>query len=392
MPPKKKTNSKKSPLAILYALGLLLAVSNALPAYIQSNFLEQFVSLKLVSLFFVIANLLTVAAIIFFPRLIKKLSNHFMLKAVLVVYAASLFGLTLSSGPLGALLSIILFNLSTNLIWINMDVLVESFSLNSSTGKTRTSYFTFINLGWIISPILSSYLIGLGDYALIFLVSAFLVIPFFLLFLFQKRSLKDQVKYSREKITVTLKKMWHNKNLRGIFFIALLLQLFYSSAVVYIPIYLHQNLGLSWAVLGPIFSLMLIPFLLFEIPAGLIADRYLGEKEILFFGLFILVASLFLFYSIETPTIWLWAAVLFASRVGAALVEAMRESYFFKIINAQDLGYINIFRISAPLGYIIGPALAVLVLNFFPINYLFLILAIIMLSGFGFLASLKDTK
>lgn len=392
MPPKKKTNSRKSPLTILYALGLLLAVSNALPAYIQSNFLEQFVSLKLVSLFFVIANLLTVAAIIFFPRLIKKLSNHFMLKAVLVVYAASLFGLTLSSGPLGALLSIILFNLSTNLIWINMDVLVESFSINSSTGKTRTSYFTFINLGWIISPILSSYLIGLGDYALIFLVSAFLVIPFFLLFLYQKRSLKDQIKYSREKITVTLKKMWRNKNLRGIFFIALLLQLFYSSAVVYIPIYLHQNLGLSWAVLGPIFSLMLIPFLLFEIPAGLIADRYLGEKEILFFGLFILVASLFLFYSIETPTVWLWAAVLFASRVGAALVEAMRESYFFKIINAQDLGYINIFRISAPLGYIIGPALAVLVLNFFPINYLFLTLAIIMLSGFGFLASLKDTK
>jgi MFS family permease len=390
--PQKINNKNRLKLSILYFLGLLLAVSNALPAYIQSNFLGQFVSLNLVSLFFIIANSLTVAMIVFFPRLIKKLTNYFLMKVVLVIYAVSLLGLTLTNSPLTALVSIILFSVASNLLWINMDVLVENFSLNSSTGKTRTIYFTFINLGWIVSPFLAGYLINRGEYTLTFLIAAFLVIPCFLLFLYQGRRLRDQIKYSQEKITTTVKKMWHNKNLRGIFFIALLLQLFYSSAVVYIPIYLHQNLGLDWGILGLLFSIMLVPFIIFEIPAGIIADKYLGEKEIMFIGIFILTASLFLFYSITTPTVWLWGVVLFASRVGAALIEAMRESYFFKIVDAKDVGYINIFRTSAPLGYIIGPGLAILVISFLPLNYLFLILAIITLSGFYLTASIKDTK
>jgi len=389
---KKKINKNRFQLLTLYFLGLLLAVSNALPAYLQSNFLEQFVSLNLVSLFFVVANLLTVIMIVFFPQLIKKMTNYFLTKVILIVYATSLLGLTLATNAGAAFLSIVLFSIASNLLWINMDVLVENFSLNNSTGRTRTIYFTFINLGWIASPLLASYLISQGGYTLTFLIAAALVIPFFLLFLYQGRKLKDQVKYSKEKIGATIKKMWRNKNLRGIFFVALLLQLFYSSAVVYIPIYLHQNLGLDWGILGILFSIMLIPFIILEIPAGIIADKYLGEKEIMFVGIFVLTASLFLFYSIETPTIWLWGAVLFASRVGASLVEAMRESYFFKIVDAKDVSYINIFRITAPLGYIIGPGLAILITSFFPLNYLFLGLAIIMLSGFGFIASIKDTR
>lgn len=369
-----------------------MAVSNALPAYLQSNFLDQFVGLSTVSAFFIISNCLTVLAIIFYPRWIKKLTNYFATKVVLVIYFISLLGLTVADNGLLVLLSLILYTIATNLLWINLDVLVEYFSRDSSVGETRTIYFTFINLGWIMSPALASWLISKGEYTLAFLIAAFLVIPAFLIFLYQGRNLKDNIKYSKEKIVSTVKKMWHNRNLRGIFSIALLLQIFYSSAVVYIPIYLHQNLGMDWGVLGVIFSLMLVPFLIFEIPAGIIADKYLGEKEIMFVGIFILAASLFLFYSIKTPTVWLWAAVLFASRVGAALIEAMRETYFFKLVGAKDVGCINIFRTTAPLGYIIGPLLAILVTSFMPLNYLFLILAIITLAGLWPVLIIKDTK
>jgi Na+/melibiose symporter-like transporter len=273
-----------------------------------------------------------------------------------------------------------------------MDILVESFSANNSTGRTRTFYFTCINLGWIFSPLLASYLISIGEYTLTFFVSALLVIPVFIILFYQQKNLKDKVKYSKEKLSLVMKKMWHNKNLRGIFFVALLLNLFYSCAVVYVPIYLHDSLGMDWKILGPIFSLMLVPFILIEIPAGIIADKYIGEKELLFSGFAIITCSLFLFYSITTPTIWLWAAVLFASRVGAALVESMRETYFFKIVDAKDVDYINIFRITGPLGYVIGAGIAVITLFFLPLQYLFLILTIIMLSSFFFVFSLKDTK
>lgn len=393
MPKKKKNNvTSNTSLIILYFSGLILAISSALPAYIQSNFLNKFVSLQILSLFFISANILTVFFIILFPNLIKKLKNFFLTKAILVIYAASLFGLSMANDPVSALISTILFTVSSNLIWINMDVLVENFSKNSSTGKTRTIYFTFINLGWIFAPTLSSYLIGLGDYQLPFLVAAFLTVPVFLIFFYQSSRLKDSVAYSEEKITTVIKKTWQNKNLRGIFFVALLLQLFFSTAVVYIPIYLHQNMGIGWESLGLMFSIMLVPFIIFEIPAGIIADKYLGEKEILFLGFAILAISLLCFFLIKTDSFLIWVSILFFSRIGASLVEAMRETYFFKIVDAKDVGYINIFRTAIPLGYILGPGLAVLILAFLPLNYLFLAMAIIMLSGFGFVASLKDTK
>lgn len=377
---------------ILYFLGLLLAVSSALPAYIQSNFLNEYVGLDSLSIFFIVANAITVFCIIGFPKLIKSLSNFFLTKVVLVVHAVALLGLVVTNNPISAFLSVILFTVSSNLLWINMDVLIEAFSNNSSTGRTRTIYFTFINLGWIVAPSLSSYFISLGGYQLTFLIAAFLSIPVFSIFIYQGHRLKDKITYSKENIYKVIKKTWSNKNLRGIFFVSLLLQLFYSTAVVYVPIYLYQNLGMSWQSLGLMFSIMLIPFLLLEVPAGIIADKYIGEKEILFLGFFILTASLFLFFYLSVSTFWIWAAALFLSRVGAALIEAMRETYFFKIINATDIGYINIFRTTAPLGYIIGPGLSILVLAYLPLNYLFLVVGIISLSGFAFVTSIKDTK
>jgi MFS family permease len=373
-------------------LGCLLAISTALPAYTQSNFLGQFVSIKSVSLFFMTANLAAAIAIWFFPKLIKRLTNYSLTKIVLVFYALALLGLAVSTGPWAALLAIILFTVSVNLLWINMDIAVESFSDNASTGRTRAVYFTFINLGWILAPVAATSLIGYSDYSLPFLIAAALVVPVFLIFAYQKKNLKDKNKYRQEKIGVVIRKMWHNKNLRGIFFISLLLQLFYSSAVVYIPLYLHQNLNMSWNVLGPMFSIMLIPFIIFEIPAGIIADKYLGEKEILTVGFVILIVALFLFSYLSIPLVWLWTLLLFFSRVGASLIEAMRESYFFKLVDAENINQINLFRLAVPLSYILGPGIAFLILSFWPLNYLFLFVAIIMLSGLAFTFSLKDSK
>ncbi len=379
-------------LAILYFIGLVLACSAALPAYVQSNFLNKYISLNTLSIFFIIANASTVLSIVAFPKLIKKIGNFSLTRIIMVAHGLSLVFLALTDNAISALISIILFTVSTNLLWINMDILIEAFSNDSSTGKTRTIYFTFINLGWIISPTLSSYLVNLGDYQLTFLVAAFLILPIIFLFNYQRRNLKDRVTYSKEKISSVIKKTWKKKNLRGIFFVALLLQIFYNTAVIYIPIYLHQNLGIGWAELGLMFSIMLIPFLIFEIPAGIIADKYIGEKEILFLGFIILVLSSFFFFYIKTSSFIVWASILFLSRIGASLIEAMKETYFFKIVSAKDIGYINVFRTANPLGYIIGSALAMITTLFLPLNYLFLIISIVIMSGFWFVGSIKDTK
>ncbi|MGI6373826.1 MAG: MFS transporter [Patescibacteria group bacterium] len=391
---KKRTKAHNlSSLSILYVLGFFITISSALPAYIQSNFLTEFANLNTLSWFFVIANSLTVLAMLIFPGMVKRLSNFFLTKLMIAFYGLSLLSFAVTAGPLQALLSIILFTIASNLLWINMDILIETFSDNASTGKIRTIYFTFINLGWISSPYLAGQLMGkLDNYPLVYLIAALITIPVLLVFFSQTKRFRDRVPYRQINIKTALKEIWKNKDLRGISVVAFLLQLFYSTAVVYLPIYLHQNLGISWAELGLLFSIMLSPFLIFQIPAGIIADKYLGEKEMLSLGLVILIISSFLFFSTSTVSFWTWAGILFLSRVGAALIEAMRETYFFRIVDAEDIGYISVFRTAVPLGYLIGPILAILTLAFLPVNYIFLMTALVLLSGFYFIYIITDSK
>ena len=376
----------------MYLIGFIMATSVAILAYVQSNFLESYIGIEFVSLFFVIGNLFTIFAISIFPTIIHKLGNYFTGKTVIILYAASLVGLAAVSGPISAILALLLFIITSNLVWINIDIFLEEATSDKNTGRVRTTYLTCMNLGWIIGPAISAYLIDMGGYSLSFLSSALLIIPLFLIIVFKKNNLKDKVKKTRQGARESFIKLWKNKNLRGVFIAAVALNIFFSAAVLYIPLYLHQSLGMTWTQLGWVFSFMLLPFILFEIPVGLTADKYLGEKEMMFIGLLILFSSLLLFFYIKIPSPLLWAIALFFSRIGAAMVEATRDTYFFKHVSSKDTGFINIFRMTIPIGYLIGATIGSLTLFFLPINAIFLILAITLVPAFYSIALINDTK
>lgn len=384
----RKSNSS---LLILYLMAFFLALAGALPAYIQSSFLETFVGLSAVTWFFITANLISIITILFFPRLIKKLGNYLSAGITALIFLGSLAGLGLTTSPVSIFLFFILMQVAVNLIWINMDIFVKSFSTITSTGQIRATYFTIINFAWIISPSVSAWLISFGGYYYAFLGAAFLVFPFLIILLTSGSKIDSRQNY-KTSLVKSLKSAYRNLNLRGVFGLATLLSVFYNASTIFIPIYLHKTLGFSWTELGFIFSLMLIPFLFIEIPAGFIADKYFGEKEMFGIGYVIIIICLGVFTFSTSHNIWFWAAILFISRVGAALVEAMRESYFFKNINSTDVDKINIFRTTTPLGALLGSAISLVLLLFLPINYIFITIAVFVCAAFPFLAIMKDTK
>lgn len=389
--PKQKNHQKK--LFILYFFGFIISMAAAIPAYSQSSFLSSTVGLPLVSTFFLLANVLTFFSILFFPGLIKKIKNFRSTRRVIFLYALSLVGLTFApSNPWIMFFFFGLMSICVALIAINMDVFVESFCCNGSSGKIHTTYFTAVNLGWIVSPFIAGLLIAAGGFEITYAASLFCLMVFAFFFMFQKDNLADKTKYSDLGTIKTIKNIFKISKLRSIFFLAFLLSVFYSLAVVFLPVYLNQTIGFDWDSLGKMFSLMLIPFIIFQIPAGIIADRYIGEKEIMILGFIILSLSLIFFYSVTSTSFWLWAGILFFSRIGAALVEAMRESYFFKTVDAKDVDYINLFRATGPLGYIFGSFLGALVLWCYSLNTLFLAGAFLMCLAFPVLFWLKDTK
>lgn len=381
----------KPQLIIFYIIGFIVSFSAALPAYVNSNYISQFTNVKFVGLFFIAANAVSLFLIFSFPSAIKKLGETKVLRLLLFFYSASLFFFSMANSNLSALLGIIFFTAFLNLTLIKLDVFIESFTSNVSTGRVRGIYLTICNLGWVAAPAISAYLITHFSYNFVYWLSGLIVIPTFILFLKKSQGLSVVVKYKEDGMMKSIKKMWKDINLRGIFFVAFILQLFYSAAIVYVPTYLHQNLNMSWTVLGPIFSFMLVPFILFQMPAGYLADKFFGEKEMLYLGLGIISLSLIVISYYNQPIAWVWALVLFVSRIGAALVEAMRESYFFKIVDAEDLAMINLFRLTKPAAYIIGPILAMIILGFLPINFIFFFFSIVVMGGAAFVWPIKDS-
>lgn len=390
---KKSRDKKSKSLLILYIAGVFLAISGALPAYINSSLIENVVSVRSVGLFFSLANVATFFAMLFFPKAIRRFGNLFSAQIMMIINFASLVLLVLSPSSFWLFVFFISMWVSSNLIWVNMDIFVESFTKNTNTGRTRATYFTFMNLGWIVSPFLASRLVVSDDYYnLVYWASALALLFFYIIIIANKKRVNKKVPFDKLKVLETVSIFWKNLSLRGIYLVSFFLNLFFNSAVVFVPIYLHTNLGFDWGTLGIMFSIMLLPFLFIEIPAGIIADKYLGEKELMFIGLLILMTSLLLFFFVKSTNPFVWGGILFFSRFGAALIEAMRESSFFKIINAKHVSQINFLRTSYPLGYLVGSGLGALVLSFYPVQYLFLFLAILFLFSFYFVYIIKDSK
>lgn len=390
--PRQNKNSNRK-LYILYFLGFIISAAAAIPAYSQSSFLTATVGLSYVSTFFLLANVLTFSAILLFPKMIKKIKNFRSTRRVIFFYAISLIGLSFApSNPWIMFFFFGLMNVCVALIAINMDIFVESFCSDSCTGRTHTTYFTAVNLGWIVSPFIAGLLIAAGGFEMTYAASLICLMIFAFFFMFQGKNLQDKNHYSNLSPLTTIKNILKIGKLRSIFFLAFLLSVFYSLAVVFLPVYLNQTIGFDWNSLGIMFSIMLIPFILVEIPAGIIADRYLGEKEMMTLGFIILSLSLLFFSFINVANFWLWVGVLFFSRIGAAFVESMRESYFFKAVDAKDVDYINFFRATTPIGYIFGSFLGAIVLFCSSMNTLFLVGAFLMCLAFPVLFWLKDTK
>jgi MFS family permease len=163
--------------------------------------------------------------------------------------------------------------------------------------------------------------------------------------------------------------------------------------VIYAPLYLYNIIGLSWSEIGIIFTIMLTPFVILEYPLGVIADKYLGEKEILMLGFGIAGTATIVFGTLgESVPLAAWGFVLFLTRVGASMIESMTEIYFFKKITDRNTNIISVFRNTIPVAYTIAPIIASVLLFRLPYQALFVILGFICWMGIFLSLRIHDTR
>ena len=63
------------------------------------------------------------------------------------------------------------------------------------------------------------------------------------------------------------------------------------------------------------------------------------------------------------------------------MLGTLRDSYFFKRIDGSDVDLIDIYKTSRPIGYIVGSVLTGISLIFLPVEVVFVIISIFLISA-----------
>jgi len=379
-------------ISTLNILSFLFTLHVAMPIYINSTYLSNFTSENTVGIIYSFGSILTIGTLVLVQRYINIVGNFRVIMLFLLLEFAATLGLVYFVHAPMLIISFILSFISLTVIGFNLDVFLESFSTDDITGNLRGHFLTWANVAWLISQIGVVFILIDADYKKLYLSSALILILVTILIFSRFNKFKDPVYGKPAPFWETLREIWRNKNFLSIFSSSLLLQFFFSWMVVYTPIYLINHIGFSSRETGIIFSIMLLPFILAELPLGKIADKKLGEKEIMSLG-FIIMGISTIFLSLTTyKSIVLWATLLFITRVGASMVEIMSETYFFKKIGVQNVNIISVFRSMRPIAYITAPIVATVLFSIIDIRFIFVILGLLMFYGLRFSLAIEDTR
>lgn len=385
--------AQKTLLTLVYLASLLYSLSYALPLYINSSFLHTFTSTeKTVGLIFTAGAIASILGILVLPRIMRMFGNYRTTLGIVLLEIASLLVLGLAHNPIFVIGTFILNQALLNILYLNLNTFLTTFSGKDSTGGIHGIFLTVINGAVIAAPFLAGLLLTDSDFTEIYVAAAVFMAMVYLVLYKNFRQFEDPT-YKETSLLETSRIVWKNHNIHAIIVIQFLLNFFYTWMIIYTPIYLNERIGISMQdFLTFIIPIALIPFVAFQIVLGKIADNRLGEKEILVVGLVIMALATGMLSFITSTSVLIWALALFLTRVGASAVEVMAESYFYKQVNPGDVHIITFMYVVRSSAYIVGPLLGSVALAFIDYRLIFLVLGAIMLGGIPFGLHFKDSR
>src|SRR3989338_7829009 len=369
---------------LIFAATFIFALHSALPLYANSSFLSKLIPENTIGFIYTLSSLITIGIIWKFPQLLARFGNYAITALFSILEIGFLLILAFGQTPLALIAAFVASQVLIALLAFNLDVFLEAFSSDKETGILRGIMLSAYNVAILAGPLVAGLILTNGDFWKIYLAAALLMVPVAGIALSKFRNFKDP-EYSiiapLKTLYAIVVKKHPNDHVRHAIVATFLLNLFFSWMVIYTPIYLYNHIGFSWEEIGTIFFVMLLPFVIFELPLGRFIDKTGFTRGVMISGFLLIAFFTGSLFFLKEPTLWLWALILFGTRTGASLIEITTESYFFKHIHKRDTNVLGVFRNTRSLSYIVVPLLASLLLFWIPIYYLFLILAGIMLMG-----------
>jgi MFS family permease len=380
-------------LVVTYLLTLLYALHYGIPLYATSSYLHQYFSSSHISLLYMIGSIISLFATMSIASYIRRFHTYGFTMSIVIAEIISVFLFGITSNPFFLGLFFIAHFVLQVLLYVCLNVFIESFSKHAETGSIRGLFLVLLNIGILISPIIGGAILSYGSFAALYAVAACMLIPFIYLVRTYLHHVPEPA-YHQLNMGEAFRRAWGDKNIRAALVAELIVQCFYAVMIIYSPLYL-EAIGIPLTVyLSFILPFALIPLVVLPYELGFLADTKWGEKELLIGGLLILAVTTFLLVLVTSTSPIVWMLLFLTSRIGAACVETMAFTYYFKKIGPEDASLTALFSntlsfstiLIGALGMIIGPLLVDRP------QLMFIILGCMILWGISYVLPMKDTR
>jgi len=261
----------------------------------------------------------------------------------------------------------------------------RSYVMRISPANKSSEFFgifeTLYQLGFTIGPVIAGYLLLVGlnqgvSYSGLFYSFVCLISIAFLLFL------PDIVVGTHSIRHIITSFIHHDKiYLRGILDYR---DLNYAGLTVLLSTFVFVTIdGITWAIeplyttegystefVGLLLSVFVIPFLLFELPAGIIADRF-GKTKVLFGGMLMGGIFFILFGLVDSKPLLLTSA--FLSSTGLALSKPAIDGFLTDISSKKERGgIVGVWNMTEDLAYVISPIIGGIIAEYYGLQLTFI--------------------
>ncbi|MDE2078830.1 MAG: MFS transporter [Patescibacteria group bacterium] len=379
-------------LAVLSTANFFSRYHYYLIAFVTSTFLAGFLST--ITLGWVIAGISTAItlSLAVMPKIFDRAGTRRILVLLGLLEISIVIALTLVASAAPAAVLLALQGMCSYNIFLGLDLLLQAHTTDEhKTGHFRGLFLALTNTSVLAATFTISVVLHDHNFAEVFLMAAAAAVPFTLLAA-SLPSISHVAGMHTSFKMHTFREIWNRPSLLTTMCAHFLLLVFFAWMMFYLPLYFYTAIGLSatWTFL--LMTLSLLPYMLIEYPIGVIADNYIGEKEMALGGYVIMILGTAFIAYVNGTALLPWIAVVLFGNVGGAMVEVTTETHFFKHVAVTDSNIISVFRMLRPLAAILAPALASLALFFVSFQNLFLVFGVILCCGIPFVLAMHDTK
>jgi len=364
----------------LAIIGFLVAIALALVDTIWAVYMDSFVhSEAIVGFISAALTLVAIASCFILVPVIEKYK-----KSSLFFWSLILFGITYILFAINTkfYIFVILAFFLTIFYILRMNsygIIVKDKSKKSQLSKNEGLVYTFMNLAWVIGPLIAGYLANAYGINLIFVISAIFV--FLSAFAFKLSKINDIniKKKLDENILKNTKDFFKSKNRIVAYFISGAVNLWWVLIYLFMPMHIIRS-GLNNLWIGYFLFAVAVPLVLFEYKFSKLAGKK-GFRKIFKtgFGILFLISLLCFFIT----NIYLILLLLAIASIGMAMLESTTEAYFFDIINKkEECKYYGPYNTGIDVSQFAGKVLSSVVLIFLPFKYVFLLFGAFMFSMF----------